>query len=447
MNPRDLFDVIGELDEQYRLEALTPTPKQSRILAGGKHRIWQIASDGLRYAVIAVLLCISVYGAVKLRNIEQLLETGTPPEITEQTVTPNRELTIFRTPLTFQGERDNPAAHFPACNENLSVNNAICEGDSGWYYLVQDGESAALCFQSETAETPRVLCVFQTAVYDMTYYAGQIYAVLADSSGQAQITVIDPQQSDAAQWETVPLRQGAVPVACEIMCHGGMIWVSAGYSDKAVLYCYESANRTLHRIAERVISHGDVRAEMPHQLCGSGDRVYFLMYSVIGTNQMMLWEYSAESGTIYAKWHTADAYAVSDDVIWFRMNKEIREMPKQNAKLAPDAQARYKIPEDAERIRYQYADYFFYHDDALYFNTFFPYPDGETQLWNTAADAVITLPRSESYPEYGVAAAMTEHRIYAVAYDTVYYAEWDSAAQTPDEWKIAYSLRPNEETG
>lgn len=444
MKAEDLFEAISELDECYRTEALQTVSRRRKLLS---HRV---VSAGLRAAVIVLLLGGMLYTGVKLHSIEQLLhsqnkqESDVTPEIQEITLPDT--LTCERFPLYFSGAEDTQSAHIPVTNENLTGNNEICAADGGWYYLVTAEQSVRVCFTEEATGERRVLYETSEPVYDMTCYEGRIY-LLQYTDGALHLVSILP---DGTEWQQISLHRGEQPVACELLCHGRTAWVSIGEAHCALLYCCEMQTGALHKAMEHGFASGDVRKIMPHNLTATGRRVSFLHRSK-STNELdELWSFFAlkpenadepAGGAAYTTWGASNgrcqvgAFGVHTPVDSYAVGLELYY--SRGTTMSPGGLFKEK--------NYPYlksTDHMFLIDETVFFTQYYPYPDGKSSLWNSENTIETELPVCTTRSTATAAAAGADGRLYAVAYDTVYVAEWNAERGLVGEWKQAYSLLP-----
>ena len=420
MTERELFDALGKVSENYvqaALDSECPTRAQ---------RIQKAAGTGFRYALVCFLLICCCYGAVKLHNIEKLIS--------------NENAVSESTADGFSAE-DNPASHFSAVSDQQSdfIGNAVWEGDGGWYYAVRNSSSPmiSVLFKDEkagyktelfTSDDPRMLL-------DMTYYEGSVY-VLSTRFNQSYwngeieteagiLTVMRISKSEPTEvCETIkidrPIEYG------EMICHLGKIWFSAADSEAVYLYCYDLQTKVLQTIREDPVSdQQDLLAAMPHSICDSGKRIWFLMRN--RDNGQILVYYDTEHSDMTAAIQNVDVYTVSGNTVWFSRGSDI---------FRADITEHYAVTETKLDHPYDKAPAMLLSDGESVFVCVLNAENGRTALCNLKTKEQYLLPKRQNQKAESVA-VLSGSRIYAICDTHVYMAQWDGT--TLGKWQIAYS--------
>lgn len=481
MNKRDLFRAIGDLPDRYWQEALAPfdadtvQPQIEQTVQNTRNTKRQrpirerqdavtVSAFGRAVAVAAVvmLLCMSAYGAHKLNEITQMLDDRMPAsnvsiadmieEITVSSTHSDDEETDEPEPiaeggavmnLTLAGAPDEQASHFPASYENLSVNNAICEGGGEWYYLVQS-ENVTRLYASAEGGARRLVAKFTEQIFDMTYYEGAVYLVRAHD-GTAELLCIDAQTG--AFQQQITLTQSEL-LAAEMICHCRAVWVSVLTAECAYLRCYAIPNGEIHTIIENAGTHDEPLDWMPVNLAGCGDTIMCVVRDYANQwGEARRLRINAADGSYEAheRFIGKGTFTFDARTVFFSNAQTLRRTDWNHKEGSEHPDWFGGSSFNTVRTDYRYpvlmpADILFLHDDILFFTLFNPYPDNTTELWTDYNGRHWTLPKSEANPDIGTSAAMVGDRVYAVAYDTVYYAEYNSRLHTLGEWQLAYSL-------
>lgn len=480
MNKRDLFRAVGDLPDSYWQEALAPPEEEAQpqieqtiqnTRTPNPKRQTNNQSDAVTISVfgritaaaaVFTLLCMSAYGAYKLHEIARMIDERIPAsnvsvadmieEIKTEHEHSDEEEPDEPTPiaergaimnLTLRGAPDEQASHFPQSYENLSVNNAICEGGGEWYYLIQNAETTRL-YASAEGGTRRLVTEFSEQVFDMTYYEDTVYLVRAQG-GAAELLCIDPQTGTVTHEPA--LRQGE-PLAAEVICHRGTVWVSVATSECAYLLCYSLVDGSMYTVVENAGTRDEPLDWMFQNLAGCNDTIMCVVRDFANQwGEERRLHINAANGSYQAfdRYIGKGAFTFDARTVFFSNDETLRRTDWSHTAESnhPDWLGGAIFNPNHMNTRYPVftpADILFLHDNILFFTLFNPYPDKTTELWTDYYGRHWELPKSESNPEVGTCAAMVGNRVYAVAYDTVYYAEYNSKLHTLGEWQLAYTL-------
>lgn len=411
MTERELFDAIGKVSVghvQRALDSECPTRAQ---------RMQRHFGNVFRYALVCSLFLFCCYVAVKLHNIENLMQQESA--VTEQ---------INRI-------EDNPASHFAQIPEwdSQFTGNAICEGDGGWYYAI----NGRIMFKDAKTGYKTELFKFGTTVLDMTYYEGVVYVLstsynksyyqgkVETDAGVLMLTRVDnsrPTEICKSIKISVPIEYG------EMLCHCGKIWFSTADTEQMHFYCCDLQTCIVSTVFDQEIpKNADAYAYMPHHLCGSGSKIWYLMNKSDGAPHLLY--YDTERKQSEETIAGVSAYTVHDNTVWFAQGSGVSQ-----ADFAADGTYTEK--------RFSYTEYPYgkppevlFSDGTSVFVCVTGVEEGHTALYDLKTKQQFLLPQRE----YGTQtiAAMSGNRIYAISGSHVYMAEWNG--KTLGEWQVAYS--------